>query len=101
MYYNRKINPKVLCNMLNSKLETSWHLKLTESFRRDSALRSRIDHPVVIFQRVYSLQHSADPPHAAVDVSIGQEVRRQVAVQPCLHCRRCMDPQRGVEEDVV
>lgn len=50
---------------------------------------------------MYSLQYSADSSHAAVDVGVSKEVRRQVAIQPGLDRRRRVDPQRRVEEDVV
>lgn len=50
---------------------------------------------------MYGLQDRADSPHAAVDVRVSQEVSGQVAVEPGLDRGRRVDPQRGIEEDVV
>lgn len=73
----------------------------TQTFGRDTALGSRVDQPVVVLERVYSLQHGADPTHAAVYVSVGEEVRGEVAVETRLHRGRSVDPQRRVEQHVV
>lgn len=73
----------------------------TQTFRRDAALGSRVDQPVVVLERVYRLQHGADSTHAAVYVSVGEEVRSQVAVEARLYRGRSVDPQRRVEQHVV
>lgn len=73
----------------------------THSFRSDAALRPWVHNPVVELQCVHSLENRADSPHTAVNVCVGQEVCRQVAVQPGLHCGRSVDPQGRVEEYVV
>lgn len=50
---------------------------------------------------MHRLQDRTDSPHAAVDMGVGQEICRQVAVQPRLHSGRRVDPKGWVEEDVV
>lgn len=48
-----------------------------------------------------SLQDGANSSYAAVYVSVGQEVRCQVAVEPGLDRGRRVDPQRRIEQDVI
>jgi hypothetical protein len=50
---------------------------------------------------VDSLQDGADSSHTSVDVGVSEEIGGEVAVQPGLDGSRCVDPQRGVEQDVV
>lgn len=50
---------------------------------------------------MHGLQHGADAAHAAVYVRVREEVSGQVAVQARLHRGRRVDPQRGVEQNVI
>lgn len=66
-------------------------MTLTYPLWREATL-AWIDDPVVVFQRVHSLKHSADTSYAAIDMRVGEEVRCEVAIQAGLHRRRSVDP---------
>jgi len=71
------------------------------SFWCDATLGTWIGYPVIVLERVDSLEHSRHTPHGRVDLCIGQELSGQVGVEACLDGSRSVDPQRWVEEHVV
>ena len=74
-----------------------------EPLGRDAAVLAGagLDDPVVGLEGVHGLQHGGHPPHVAVDLRVGQELGRQVVVQPYLHRGRGVDPQTGIEQTVI
>lgn len=72
-----------------------------QALGHDATLRSRIHDPVVELERVHRLQDRADPAHIAVDLRVAEELGGQVGVEARLHVGRRVDPQRGIEEDMV
>ena len=50
---------------------------------------------------MHGLQDGGDSPHVAVDLSVGQELCGEVAVEADLNRGRGVDPETGVEQAVV
>ena len=72
-----------------------------ESLGHDAALGTWIHNPVVELERVHGLQDGANASHIAVDLRVAEELGGQVGVETRLHVGRRVDPQGGIEEDMV
>ena len=78
-----------------------WGSGDVEPLGGDPCVLVRTDHPVVGLESVHGLQDCGDSPHVAVYLSVRQELRGEVAVQPDLHRGRGVDPEARVEQAVV
>lgn len=61
---------------------------LTEAFGHDSTAVLWVHNPVVVFQRVHDLKHSAHPADGVVDGHSADELCSQVSVECQLHLEK-------------
>jgi hypothetical protein len=74
---------------------------LTKSLWSDAALGSRVDDPIVILEGVHGLKDGGDAANVGVDLRVGEKLCGQVRVEARLHRHRRVDPEGGIEENMV
>lgn len=76
-------------------------MSLTEAFGDDPAAVLWVDDPVVVFQCVHDLEHSAHPANGIVDGHRADELCRQVSVERQLHLKKIKHTWKHMYTDKV